>query len=852
MKGNEARLVHFMEGSDKRFIIPVYQRNYDWKVENCKQLFDDIIKVEKQGRHSHFFGSIVSVSEGFNDHIIIDGQQRLTTVSLFMIALRNMIKEGKIQAKDSSIADKLLNKYLIDEYSKSDIKIKLKPIEDDRKAFTRLFDENEENIKDSNITANYEYFCNRIISENIIADDIYKALQKLEIINITLNHDDNPQLIFESLNSTGVALSEGDKIRNFILMGLPGKQQEVFYNKYWHKIEKATDFNVSGFIRDYLSLKQHATPKETNIYYVFKNFVIDNNLDTEALLKDLLSYAKRYKILIGKQTLSFGVDASIYRLNRLKTTVTRPFFLEVLTLYEEDLLTVKEVEEIFLIIENYIIRRNICEIPTNALNKIFIGLHREIRRYDATFDNYLEKLKYTLLSKKESARFPDDKEFMEALGSKKIYKMNPKNKTYVLERLENCGTKEAKAVYTCIDNGTYTIEHIMPQHLTNNWVKMLGDSYEEIHETWVHRLANLTLTAYNSEYSNRSFDEKKTMKNGFIDSGIKMNQYIARFDKWTLNELEQRNEHLINRCLEIWTYPETQYQPKEKQYDIVSLDDADDMTNQLILKFSFRGVEQSVSSWVDTFLKVLKVLYDEDSSVIRKFVYDDHNETGLSTYFSSNSDLLRTPAQLCNSIFVEKNTSTQTKIHILQKVFDEYSMDQSDLTFYLKEGKTTTSTQVKLHEIRKKYWEYALPIIQKKFKDAGPFGNVNPSKDNWIAGSFGIGDFYIGCVANLDMVRVEIGLSKPVEELNKLAFDYLMKNKVKIESKIGKELIWNRYNEGKASYIEIEKTDVSIINQEDWKEMAEFHATWVEIFYDIIVPYLREWNKKNRVGEKIE
>lgn len=264
MKGNETRLVGFMEGSDKRFIIPVYQRNYDWKTENCKQLFDDLVKVVKQERNSHFFGSIVSVSEGFSGHLIIDGQQRLTTVSLLMLALRNMIVEGKVHSEDSSISNKLLKKYLIDEYSDNETRVKLKPVKDDRTAFDRLFDDNEENIKEANITANYEYFCNRILQGEITPDEIYDAIQKLEIINITLDNDDNPQLIFESLNSTGVALSEGDKIRNFILMGLPSKQQEDFYNKYWNKIEKCTDYNVSAFTRDYLSLKQHATPKESH------------------------------------------------------------------------------------------------------------------------------------------------------------------------------------------------------------------------------------------------------------------------------------------------------------------------------------------------------------------------------------------------------------------------------------------------------------------------------------------------------------------------------------------------------------------------------------------------------------
>lgn len=690
MKGTEQKLVAFMEGSDKRFIIPVYQRNYDWKTTNCKQLFDDLVTVIRKKRNSHFFGSIVSISNSdhFNEHIIIDGQQRLTTVSLLMLALRNMIEEGNVQSTNSAISEKLFKKYLIDEWSEDETRIKLKPVKDDREAFDRLFDNDEENIETANVTANYEYFSKRILQGELTPDEIYEGIQRLEIINITLNNEDDPQLIFESLNSTGVALSEGDKIRNFILMGLPSKLQESFYNKYWNKIEKYTDYDVSAFVRDYLSIKQHSTPRESNVYYSFKGYVIDQKLDSDIgrqkLLEDLLNYARRYEILIGKRTIDSDIDACIYRLNRIKTTVTRPFFLETLKLYDEKMLPRKDLDQIFKIVENYIIRRNVCDVPTNSLNKIFISLHREIERYDGTWDQYVEKMKYALTSKKESARFPDDQEFREKLSQRQVYKMNSKNKTYLLERFENYGTKEIKAVYENVDNGTYSIEHIMPQHLSNSWVEALGTDYKEIHENWLHRLANLTLTAYNGEYSNHSFSEKKTLKEkGFIDSGIKMNQYIARFDKWTLEELETRNKHMLELATKIWEYPKSQYSQKGKQYNMVSLDDADDLTNSLIMKFSFRGIEQPTASWIDMYLKVVKMLYDEDCSIIRKIAYED-SKSGLSPYFNTKQDLLRTPSELSDGIYLEKNTSTQMKISVLQRLFDEYSVDPGNLIFYLK------------------------------------------------------------------------------------------------------------------------------------------------------------------------
>ena len=576
MKGSECKFVKYMEGSDKRFVIPVYQRNYDWKTENCKQLYDDLIKIVKNGRKSHFFGSLVSVynPDGNNEEfLVIDGQQRLTTVSLLFLAMYNLMNNGVVVAKSSNLKQRIYEEYLVDKWQPEETRIKLKPVKNDQKAFGKLFDSEDEYIRDSNLTTNYNYFYDRIQKQEITIDQLFNAICCLEIINITLNNDDNPQLIFESLNSTGLDLSEGDKIRNFILMGLPSKAQDEYYDKYWNRIEECTRYDVSSFVRDYLSVKQLAIPSQKKIYVNFKEYVEQQELSAEGLLKDLLSYAKRYEILLKGGTKSKALNACIYRLNRLETTVTRPFFLEVLRLLDSGKIDMQQVTEVFLITENYLFRRNICDLPTNALNKIFLMLHHEIKRYDQSEDNYVEKFKYALLSKKEKARFPDDDEFASRFTERPVYQMNSKNKIYILERLENSGTAEDKDVYSHCDDGTYSIEHVMPQHLTPAWVKALGDDYEQIHEIWLLRIANLTLTAYNSKYSNSTFEEKKTMKNGFEDSGIRMNTYIAKMDKWTLAELEERNQYLMGRAIEIWPAPTTTFKPEEKQLDSYTLDD---------------------------------------------------------------------------------------------------------------------------------------------------------------------------------------------------------------------------------------------------------------------------------------
>ncbi|MCD7946358.1 MAG: HNH endonuclease family protein [Clostridiales bacterium] len=290
----------------------------------------------------------------------------------------------------------------------------------------------------------------------------------------------------------------------------------------------------------------------------------------ETLLEDLLRYARLYeKLLTCRSGLnSKKLDDCLYRMMRLEIVVTRPFLMEVLRLNQVGKLTVDDVLSVFLITESYLFRRNICEVPTNALNKIFLNLNREILRYDNTANDYVNKMIYTLRSKKESGRFPDDREFTQALATKQVYQMRGKYKAYLFERFENYGTVETKDVYTHLDNNVYSIEHIMPQHLTPAWTEALGPNYAEIHATWLHRLANLTLTGYNPSLSNNSFSEKRDAKEGgYRASGLKMNQKIARKDSWGLPELEERSAEMTERAKTIWAYPKTDFVPTKKEFD---------------------------------------------------------------------------------------------------------------------------------------------------------------------------------------------------------------------------------------------------------------------------------------------
>lgn len=845
MNGNAQKLIKYLDGASKRFIIPVYQRNYDWKMEHCKQLYDDLVKIIRQNRKSHFFGSIVSVqseSGTMEEFLIIDGQQRLTTISLLLLAIYHLLSSGKMVSRDHQLTDKILKKYLIDEYEPEEKRIKLKPIKNDQKAFGILFDQDEEYIPDSNLTINYRYFYDRIQHGELDIDELFDAICKLEIINISLNHEDNPQLIFESLNSTGLNLSEGDKIRNYILMGLPNDQQTKFYEKYWNRIESYTDYDVSSFVRDYLSIKQQSTPNMNSVYPTFKKYVEDAEVaDIEPLLKDLLEYAKRYAFLIKGGHSDERLNSCIYRLNRLSTSVTRPFLLEVIRLSESGALTADELIEVFHFTESYLFRRAICDLPTNALNKIFLLLHREIIRFDGDESHYVEKFKYALLSKRERTRFPSDEEFAECMSTRNIYGMNPKNKLYLFERLENSETSETKDVWGHMDRGEYSIEHIMPQHLTAAWIVSLGDNYEAIHTNWLHRLANLTLTAYNSRYSNSPFAEKRDMPHGFKDSGLRINQWVGRKEQWGLPELEERDQLLKNTVIGIWPYPTSNYHPQKKQMDAIALDEDVILTGRVLSKYSFKGAEQPVASWADMYQQVITMLHSENKAVLTKLAVSQDPAVDLSLHFSMSPTSFNSCRQIDTDLYVWTGTDTQYKINNLRKIFAIFDVPESELVFYLKDEDNSETVAGNRYEIRKKYWEYTLPQLKNAFSENGLFGNVNPVTSNWIAGFVGIPGIHIDCVANFDESRVELYLGMASKEKNKELFGFLFARKDNIEKVIGTQLIWSRMDDNKASKIHTFLPGVDISKDIDWPRMAKFHVDASKKLYLAFKEHLEQY-----------
>ncbi len=877
MKGSEAKMTAFMEGADKRYIIPVYQRKYDWKQENCAQLYEDLKKIIQDKRDNHFFGSIVSsvIPNGNKvEYHIIDGQQRLTTVTLLLLAISNIIGQGKISSKQEKLNEQIKQRFLISPWASDGDKIKLKPVENDRNSLSKLFCEEEDYDQASNLTLNYRFFYEQLLKEEVTIDDLYNAIGKLEIISITLEPGDNAQLIFESLNSTGLALTEGDKIRNYILMGQPAKEQSRFYNTYWLTIEKCTKNDVSGFVRDYLSIKQLVTPNISNVYRAFKEYAANTHESIESLLEDLRKYARFYEKLLNCQSglKSQKLDDCLYRMMRLEITVTRPFLMEVFRLNQEGRISTDDVLQTFEITENYLFRRNICEVPTNALNKIFVNLNREILRYDNTANNYVPKLIYALVTKKESGRFPDDKEFTETLAEKQIYLMRGKYKAYLFERFENYGTIETKDVYTHLDNNVYTIEHIMPQHLTPAWAAALGPNAVEIHHIWLHRLANLTLSGYNPSLSDKTFKEKRDAEeSGYKASGLRMSQKIASKESWGLLELEERNKNMLDLAIKIWAYPKTSFEPLKKENDTCTLDDENiDLSGRAIVKYSYQNIERPVDSWRDMFEQIIRMLHSKDQSVLLNLAYNQNNCNELSParkaaltrlaygqnstaylarYITNTESSLRTPLKIANNIYIELNSNTSLKLTILRRLFQLYGADPMDLLFFLEDMEKSKNSETARFEIRRRYWEYALPIIQKQNMERETFNKCTPRISHYESGHFGISGFSINCVALYDMARVDLWFGNSVQAKNKSAFDCLYRHKTQIEKALDVLLNWERANDCKASSISISLSGVSIKNEADWPRMAKFHAEWSEKILNAVLPYLQDEEKSSQYRE---
>lgn len=554
--------------TSRQFIVPIFQRNYSWQKSQYEQLWFDILRASKfKEKQNHFIGSIVYIDMGTpagrpQQLLLIDGQQRLTTISILLCAIKDYVQKFNLETKLINLA-KIKNQFLYNSDEIDEDRYKLLLNVQDKETYIKLIDNTifTVNKPATNIIKCYEFFYERIedfIKEYGQIDEIYAGIFKLSLVSISLDKDsDNPQMIFESMNSTGKDLSQTDLLRNYLLMDLTPEKQTRLYKTYWKPMEELfgediykNDVNkFDYFIRDFLTLKSDTgyICKINNVYENFKRYYLDNNCEKFAVLRDLFTYAKYYACIDLLQEKDDELKLYWQEFKKLDSHVVYPFLLKLYDDYSRQILIKEDFKKILQVVISYLWRRAICEIPTNSLSKIFATLYQSVDK-----DDYVNSVIKAFVFKSSYKRFPSDYEVREKLQTKDIYHFRLRK--YLLEALENYYHKEPIDLNTA----NYTIEHIMPQNIEHNlsWQQMLGEDWQEVHSLYLHTLGNLTITGYNAEMSNKSFDEKVNGESGFKYSHLKLNESIVQCDVWDKKAIQRRTNILTDIILKIWKYPE--------------------------------------------------------------------------------------------------------------------------------------------------------------------------------------------------------------------------------------------------------------------------------------------------------
>ncbi|MFR9191524.1 MAG: DUF262 domain-containing protein [Anaerovoracaceae bacterium] len=651
MDARKGNIYEILNGN-KQFLIPVYQRYYSWDIEQCKRLWNDIVEMQKKGKAGHFVGSIVNIAEqamptGVQKYMIIDGQQRMTTLSLLLLALRDYAIKNP---EDTTInARRIDNMLLKNEYESGDERYKLLLTETDRDILMRLVEEKP--IPDdtrSKLLDNYKFFAGKIADKELQPAEVYESIGKLQIVNITLDRSvDDAQAIFESLNSTGKELSESDLIRNYVLMGLEPTEQTYVYEHLWRPMEllfvyETQDSVMDRFFRDYLTMKITRIPKQDRVYEEFKLYHLNCEFSTiRELCQDLLTYAKYYTDMVFKRSSNPALKSLYEDINDLRMEVSYPFLLKVHNDYAEGIISEDDLKLIIRLCISYVFRRSICDIPTNSLNKTFATLKNEIKP-----DDYVNSIKAFFVMRNDYKEFPDDDKFAAAFVSRDIYTMRSRN--FILSHLENYGNKAP----IIIEN--YTIEHIMPQNssLSPEWQQMLGAKWREVQKTYLHTIGNLTLTAYNPEMSDHPFMVKMDMEGGFKESALRLNAYVVKLNEWNEQTIKERAALLADKAKQIWAYPDmtaaelAPYQTVEKPAERYSLETYD--TN-VFTKTLFEVLDrriQNLSPDVKREFKKLYVAYKLDTNFVDIVFQKQRLRISVNMKFSEVID----PNGICRDI----------------------------------------------------------------------------------------------------------------------------------------------------------------------------------------------------------
>lgn len=569
MEAKDTELTKFL-GAEAQFYVPIYQRKYSWKKENCLKLIDDIIKVANDvGRPCHFIGSVIYLSKkevmhasAVKEYLVIDGQQRLTTVSIILLALGDYTRKKNVNdteyIKATTSVEKLSRRYLINEDETGELYYKVRLNEEDFYAWKKLLNNRSkpDDIKHSKIFENYNTIFKALCDSAVEPQLIYDGIKKLRLVDICLVPEDNAQLVFETVNSTGLPLSTADKIRNFLLMTVEPNEQTKLYLDYWHPMEKALGMEsgessrFENFFNYYMtSILQRQLVGD--YYDMFKDYYYANRtVGTEKIIKQIHQYSKYYEEWNSSSDNRNRIQRALYRVKKTGQLKITPAILKLLSDRNEGILSDDDALEILTIMESYWMRRAVCALPTNTAGPVCISMLKSLYSQDQ-----LKSFKDNIFSLTWAQRMPSDSEIRETLKTLKIYSLSSNRTKTILDRLENNHRKEY------IPTSEYTIEHIMPQTLSDDWKKDLGIDAERIHETYVHTIGNLTLTGYNSEYQNKRFADKLDCKDkngksiGYKHTPIKISSYLATVSQWGENEILTRAELLADELISIWKYP---------------------------------------------------------------------------------------------------------------------------------------------------------------------------------------------------------------------------------------------------------------------------------------------------------
>jgi uncharacterized protein with ParB-like and HNH nuclease domain/predicted transport protein len=665
MKATEAKLLDFLKKSPQ-FVIPIYQRTYSWTEKECRQLWDDIVRCGSSDKIAvHFVGSIVYVESGLSQvtHqsplLVIDGQQRLTTVSLLLAALAKEVAES--EPFDGFSQRKIRNYYLVNPEETGERHFKLLLSQTDRASLTALVSDVEPPQQPSiRINANFLSFKRWIGEGSVDLATLCRGLAKLVVVDIALTRDqDNPQLIFESMNSTGKELSQADLIRNFILMGLEPLLQTKLYEQFWRPMEldfgqEAYGTHFDGFMRHYLTMKTGEIPNINSVYDAFKSHArtsraesSDDKTHIESLVQEIRDYAKHFCAMALGSEPDPELKHAFHDLRELRVDVAYPFLLELYHDYKSATLSKADLLSTVRLIEAYVFRRAICAIPTNSMNKTFSTFSKALKK-----DRYLESIQAHFLGMPSYRRFPSDEEFRRDFQTRDVY--NFRSRSYWLRRLENHGRKERVAV------DEYTIEHILPQNqnLPWKWRQSLGEEWQRIQQTWLHTLGNLTLTAYNSDYSDRTFIEKRDMpvapEKGLKQSPLRLNQGLGVLDTWDEAAIKTRASKLAAIAVSVWSAPKLPqdvldtYRPKSDANSTYTIDDHPNLltANMYPLFEAFRKAVLALEPCVsEEFLK-LYVAYKAETNFVDVVPQAKRLRLALNMRFNEVND----PKGLCKDV----------------------------------------------------------------------------------------------------------------------------------------------------------------------------------------------------------